>query len=814
MREHTALQLLLESRTLKDAKRVVSILVGMGFVWMPLGAKEGNFGLVNIGSDPGFAFIERITNALDALIDEAARRAPPAVVAELSSPRAAVAALFAIPEGRTIHLAPERQAQLARDVMVTISDGTVYARPLLEVRDTGTGLTPEAMPATILNLAGSNKIAKPYLAGAYGQGGSTTFAFSPDGTIVASATDDSAVGITFVRYCELDAHKNKNGRYEYLSRPGDAGVGRIPRDAVTFARGTLVRHFDYDLAAYAGDARLPERSLLALIQTALFDPVLPFTIVENRPRFRAARAARAVDADSVPLFTANTPQDEAAVLTDRPAATDELALEHVAVTDRVAPAKAPRAQRAHSAEPALPAAITYAGRFARLQRAGSDAVEYAQSVQIPLPPIGANNIATAHYWVLTAPDALLHPDPRHPIVMTHFGQTHGVEDRRLIVDALRLPFLKNDLVVQIELDGLSPGVKRELFSTTRDRLKRGSRYTALIEAIVEALGDDPQLQAANTRRRLRLLEKQQKTDYKKLRRRFAELIEKFRPGEEAAAQRNAAGTNGSVAAAGGSADAQGVDDVPLEPLPTLAHPTFLRIKRSDGPLRLRRARRTALVVESDAPNGYLAVHENARLVLVDPTLTSVRFLRTSDFRAGRARLSVRTDLPLESTGTIGARLTDATGSVFADDAPYLVIEPPAPQSAADDGASRVRVPEIYEIYAADWVRFAFTDASVAQAEESVDDYSLFVNMDNRHLRRLLTTTDYQAAGIARIKSSYLVQVAFYTFLLHEGRASNAGIDDGLLEGYQQRELDRVAQTVVTSIAAIERIDSAAPFDVE
>jgi len=51
-------------------------------------------------------------------------------------------------------------------------------------------------------------------------------------------------------------------------------------------------------------------------------------------------------------------------------------------------------------------------------------------------------------------------------------------------------------------------------------------------------------------------------------------------------------------------------------------------------------------------------------------------------------------------------------------------------------------------------------------------------------------------------------------LLHEGRAGNAGIDDGLLEGYQQRELDRVAQTVVTSIAAVERIDSAAPLEGE
>jgi hypothetical protein len=470
MREHTTLQLLLESRTLKDAKRVVNMLVGMGFGWLPLGEKEGNFGLVNIGSDPGFAFIERITNALDALIDEAARRAPPAVVAELSSPRAAVAALFAIPEGRTIHLAPERQAQIAREVTVAVGDGTVYARPLLEVRDTGTGLAPEAMPATILNLAGSNKIAKPYLAGAYGQGGSTTFAFSPDGTIVASATDDSAVGITFVRYCELDARKNKNGRYEYLSRPGNAGVGCIPRDAVTFARGTLVRHFDYDLGPYAGDARLPERSLLALAQTALFDPVLPFTIVENRARFRAART---VDADSVRLFTTSTPPVDGATLLNDPTVEPNVpALEElVAATDHTATAKAPHTRAPATAETALPAAITYAGRFARLQRAGSDAVEYAQSVQIPLQPIGANNIATAHYWVLSAPDALLHPDPRHPIIMTNFGQTHGVEDRRLIVDALRLPFLKNDLVVQIELDGLSPGVKRELFSTTRDRLK-------------------------------------------------------------------------------------------------------------------------------------------------------------------------------------------------------------------------------------------------------------------------------------------------------------------------------------------------------
>jgi hypothetical protein len=84
----------------------------------------------------------------------------------LDSPRAAVSALFGIPEGRVVHCSAEAQAELAGAVTVRIGDGISVARPLLDVRDRGTGIAPDAMPATILNLAGSNKIAKPYLAGA------------------------------------------------------------------------------------------------------------------------------------------------------------------------------------------------------------------------------------------------------------------------------------------------------------------------------------------------------------------------------------------------------------------------------------------------------------------------------------------------------------------------------------------------------------------------------------------------------------------------------------------------------------------------
>src|SRR5450631_1175984 len=60
--DQRALLELLEADSIKDARRAVAALERDGYEWTPLGGKEGNFGLVNIGSDPGFAFVERITN--------------------------------------------------------------------------------------------------------------------------------------------------------------------------------------------------------------------------------------------------------------------------------------------------------------------------------------------------------------------------------------------------------------------------------------------------------------------------------------------------------------------------------------------------------------------------------------------------------------------------------------------------------------------------------------------------------------------------------------------------------------------------------
>ncbi|MCB1281784.1 MAG: hypothetical protein KDB18_09705, partial [Salinibacterium sp.] len=143
------------------------------------------------------------------------------------------------------------------------------------------GIEPEDIPQTILSLNADNKMDKLHLSGAFGQGGSATFA-SSEYTLIASrkrATDGSGViGFTIVTYIP-PVGEQKLGRYAYLTCGGE--VLQATSAPVDFPEGcaTVIRHFGYDLEAYPNP--LGPRSLYQRMQSTLFDPVIPFWF-ENR----------------------------------------------------------------------------------------------------------------------------------------------------------------------------------------------------------------------------------------------------------------------------------------------------------------------------------------------------------------------------------------------------------------------------------------------------------------------------------------------------------------------------------------------------
>jgi hypothetical protein len=744
--------------SIDDVRRIVGELEKrFQYTWRPIGDNEANYGLINIGSDPGFALIERITNAVDAVIErEAYRRIGKKGNGRIpSSPREAAELWFQIPGGRVANLGdPKNREPLADQVVVSLREGTNRRQPTVVIRDLGIGLTPALIPRTILSLSGTNKIDKPFLAGAYGQGGSTVLAFSPKGTLIVSRRQPDlletaapdVVAVTLARYEELDPAKNKNGRYAYLVTPS-RDVPYIPSKILeTFAPGTSVVHFDLAIDQYAARMTQLTGSLWWLLQNGLFDPILPIWAEDARPSILGKGKAK---------------------------------------------------ERR-----------TIAGNYTRLSDDKRDRIEHNDSVDVHLDHSDGETSVKVNYWVVKSKDESgssqpidAYVDPYNPISYTYFGQTHGTDERRFTAERLQLPYLAKYLIIQVELDHLTPAARRELLSSTRDRMKRTPFFFEMRERIVSALAEDEVLIHLNDKRKEELLSRHSEKDRERMRQRFAQLMERLKSGVDATVP-------GKGKEEGGRPPSGGRDREPLEPLPTKDAPTFLRIANKAARLHIRIDRHALVRLESDAPDGYLSAHIHAKLTMASNPAGLITLESRSDFRGGRARMTVRTveSAKAGAEGTLTVFLFTPDDHAFSSEMKFKLESPKDEPTSGKNSRADVKVPEPVPVHRDEWPAYGWNESSVAEAREDQDGGKIYVNADNQHIAKLLRAGGYQEKGLTRMRNNYVLYVAYYAWLRHvQMKGKDVGIHGRDFEEYHAAELDRVAQTVIQSIAAGSRL---------
>jgi hypothetical protein len=239
--------------------------------WVPIGGRRNNSGTIQAAGDPARALIERITNGVDAVIERAHVEHSGKPIC--TTPKEATQSWFGVPSAGLHKLSEAERRSLAQNsVFVILHEGNGRAKRTVDIADKGLGLTAEQMPQTILSLNESNKLDKFYLAGAFGQGGSASFA-SSDYTLIASRSilTPEIVSFTIVRYDPPEGVKL--GSYVYLVK--DAQVLQLTSILPEFADfSTHIRHYGYDLHDYS--ASIGPSSLYGRFQTILFEPVLPF----------------------------------------------------------------------------------------------------------------------------------------------------------------------------------------------------------------------------------------------------------------------------------------------------------------------------------------------------------------------------------------------------------------------------------------------------------------------------------------------------------------------------------------------------------
>lgn len=711
--------------------------------WEPLG-RDNNRGPIESGGDPGRALLERITNAFDAVLElEFVRHNG---IPECRSSREAATAWLGVDARGLYQLSQAERQRLANRVLMTIHEGDGRGRRTVDIQDFGIGIAADQMPATILSLNESNKLEKFYLAGAYGQGGSSTYTASRF-TVIASRsalTRDAPVAFTVVRFEDLPPDRYKHGRYVYMQIDGRIPRAELPLEE--FPCGTLVRHYGYDISAYPSP--LGPNSIYGLAQHVLFDPIMPFWLEDRPHRYR-----RVIKGSRNALSGAVDPGDERARV-------PELA-HHV------------------------PQYYVTLGDFGNL------GVEYW--------------VLSRGDQQNKRPNAAF-VNPSRPIVLTLHGQSHGELSASLIRKDAELPFLTSRLILHLDCNNLSPLAKRTLFVANREEARSGEALRAIQDEIVRGLRSDDDLRRLNEEARTEGLRERDEEADRRLRTEVARVLRTF--GLEAAEP--IGGTpRGDATSQQPARPGRGRRTRPqLIPIESHDPPTFVEFS-GDPPISFYPGQRRYLRVRTDAPSYYHSPDNPGRsrfnLIVGSP----LRSAGSTSLVGGRVRFVVEglESARVGDDGEIRLELTRPGLEHLQTQIAFTVVEAPAPPPTGvritlpQFDVTAVSGPEDPR-----WISLGWPDDTsliASSSEQEGGRIGIYYSEAFPPFRDTLNRLEQRDIHLSRsFRNRYEMWIAVHSLLLEQAKASDGSSAHGQTSEQHREEADRQERCRTARLASM------------
>lgn len=258
----------------------------------PVGDRWGNRGLFTAaGGMVDHKLVELATNMHDAVIALAMMRGPGAEpLSELQyatafdSPLAAVDSLFA----------NRSRAELATEARIELhlagAAGEHRRLRSIVFRDFGTGMSPAELPSALFKVGSSRKDGVLWQQGAFGRGGLTVLPSCAAWVVVTRkdpallAVDEvDQVAVAVVRWVRVGNRQTDTAVYQVTSPWENDGDRALPlafsADACDFAPGTHLAVVAFEAEGIWVSRLGDERSLDTLLDTRLFEPALPASLV-------------------------------------------------------------------------------------------------------------------------------------------------------------------------------------------------------------------------------------------------------------------------------------------------------------------------------------------------------------------------------------------------------------------------------------------------------------------------------------------------------------------------------------------------------
>jgi len=408
--------------------------------WRPYGQNESNFGVVeNQQASPIPALIEKVTNGIDAIlmrrcqeegIDPRSEDAPQSIEDALDR---------FFPNHKNWDLRMHRRKQA--ESLQILADGPRRETSLM-IFDEGEGQAPEKFEETFLSLLRGNKNDIHFVQGKYNMGGAGAIAFCGKHRyqLICSRRFDSPtpVGFTLVRRHPMTADEDKRKKstwYEYLVvdekipsfNTEELDLGLFNKG---FTAGTVIKLYSYDLPA--GSRSVISRDLNQSINEYLFNPALPVFTVDTLERYPRDRE----------------PQRELFGLKRRLEEDDSKYIEHYFSEDM------------KDAE------------IGRLM-----VTCYVFKPRVDKRPVKESRATIQREFFKN----------NMSVMFSMNGQVHGYYTSEFTTRSLKMPLLKNYLLVHVDCTNVHTGFRNELFMASRDRLKEGDESRRLRGKLADLL---------------------------------------------------------------------------------------------------------------------------------------------------------------------------------------------------------------------------------------------------------------------------------------------------------------------------------------
>ena len=264
--------------------------------WKPLGDNYSNYGVVkNQQSNPIAALIEKITNAIDAILTKECLVAG-IIPKSTDAPKSMDEAIERFFPKNNWDLPSFRKEQSENIQIIADGKGPKSQRSQFPtsvvVYDNGEGQHPEKFEDTFLSLLRGNKNDIHFVQGKYNMGGSGAIVFCGKKRyqLIASKryTNDGDFGFTLVReHPKKDSDQAKETWYEYLLIDGK--IPSFPIESLElglhnrkFETGTILKLYSYQFPkGYSGFAQDLNQS----VNEFLFQPALPILTVDTKERY-------------------------------------------------------------------------------------------------------------------------------------------------------------------------------------------------------------------------------------------------------------------------------------------------------------------------------------------------------------------------------------------------------------------------------------------------------------------------------------------------------------------------------------------------